>query len=189
MSDDHQPEAVWVFPETKTDKGRVWLIVILAIVAVAIVGALFVFLMPRDGGVEPMPSPTTSTTVSPTSAATPTEVQTPEPTQPNVPAPDLETFSEQVQPRLDDAVRGLQLISDNVDLGDQIVDSLQQDAAVLSDTAAPTSIASDWTSLVSQYATNLNELRETYNNDADNRQSAIDAAEAALQKVRATVGL
>lgn len=201
MSDDRQPEAEWVFAGNNTKKsnqGRNWLIAILVIVAVAIVSVPLYFLLASASEAEPTPSSTASASASPTPTSTPISTPTatpgettepePDPTQPAVPDPDLGTFTEQVQPRLDDAVRGLQLVTDNIDLGAQIVDSLQQDATLLSDAVAPSSIAGDWSSAVSQYATSLNELRKAYDTGADPQQP-LDAAGAALQKVRAVVGL
>ena len=197
MSDDHQPEAVWELPDEKkrnSDRGRIWLIVALVIVAIAIICVPLYFLLAHGDETEPTPTPsssaspmpTTTPTATPTATPDPTTEPTPDPTQPSV--PDLATFTEQVQPRLDDAVRGLQLVTDNIDLGAQIVDSLQQDATVLSDTAAPSSIADDWSTAVSHYASALNELRGAYDNGTD-PQAALDAASTALQEVRAIVGL
>ncbi|HWK77251.1 MULTISPECIES: hypothetical protein [unclassified Microbacterium] len=193
---DGQPRAEWIFPEEKkSNKGRIWLIVGLSVLALAIVGTLLFFLLPRDGEPTPSPSPSASssatTSPSPTSAPTPTSTPTsePVPTQPPpAPDPDVDAFVAQVQPRLDDAVRGLQLVRDNMDLGAQIVDSLQNDAAVLSDTPAPSSLAADWSDAVSQYASKLADLRAAYDNGSD-PQAPLEAASTALQKVRAVAGL
>ncbi|CAH0133946.1 hypothetical protein [Microbacterium sp. Bi121] len=192
---DGQPRAEWIFPEEKkSNKGRIWLIVGLSVLALAIVGTLLFFLLPRDGEPTPSPSPSASSSAtaspSPTSAPTPTSTPTsePVPTQPPAADPDMDTFVGKVQPRLDDGVRGLQLVQDNMDLGAQIVDSLQNDAAVLSDTPAPSSLAADWSDAVSQYASRLGDLRAAYDNGSD-PQAPLDAASAALQKVRALVGL
>lgn len=198
MSDGQQPRPEWIFPEEKkSNKGRIWLIVGLSVLALAIIGILLFFLIPRGG--EPAPTispsasattPTPTVTPSPTATATsaPTPTTEPVPTQPPAPNPDLDTFRGQVQPRLDDATRGLQLVKDNMDLGAQIIDSLQNDAAALSDTPAPSSISGDWSAAVSQYASKLSELRASYDNGTD-PQAPLDAAGTALQKVRALVGL
>lgn len=197
MSDEQQPRPEWIFPEEKkSNKGRIWLIVGLSALALAIIGVLLFFLIPRDGEPAPTTSPSASATTTPTSTPSPTATATsaptpttePAPTQPPVPDPDLDTFRGQVQPRLDDATRGLQLVKDNMDLGAQIVDSLQNDAAALSDTPAPSSISGDWSDAVSQYASKLGELRAAYDNGTD-LQAPLDAAGSALQKVRALVGL
>lgn len=197
MSDERQPEAVWVFPEKKSNKGRIWLIVLLAVAAVAIVGVMLFFVIPRDGALEPTPSPTDSATATPsptptttpTPTPTPTEAPEPEPTPPPVPDPDISTFTGQVQPRLDDAVTGLGFVSDmSGQEAVQVVDSLQLDAANLSDAAAPSSIAAEWHSAVDEYASTLTRLRTTFENGTA-PQSAIDAASSALQSVRSVVGL
>ena len=201
MSDAEQPRAEWVFIEQKkSNKGRIWLIIGLSVLAVAIVGALLFFLLPRGGAPVSTPSPSASTsarpsptpTASPTStpSQTPTATPTvePVPTQPPGPEPDVDAFTEEVGPRLDDAVRGLQLVKDNIELGAQIVDSLQNDAAVLSDTPAPDSISANWGDAVSQYASKLSELRAAYDNGADPQRS-LDAASTALQNVRSVAGL
>lgn len=50
MSDEQQPRAEWIFPEQKkSNKGRIWLIVGLAVLAVAIVATLLFFFLPRGG--------------------------------------------------------------------------------------------------------------------------------------------
>ena len=199
MSDEQQPGPEWIFAEQKSrDKGQIWSIVGIVVFGLLIVGALLFFLIPRGEDLSPSPTstPTPTTTTTPTASPTPTPsspstaVPTgePQPTQPAVPDPDLDTFAAQVQPRLDDAVHGLDLVSNNLDLGAQIVDSLQQDTTILSDTPAPSSIADDWSAAVAQYATKLVELRATYDNGSD-PQPTLDAATAALQKVRALVGL
>ena len=199
MSDEQQPRPEWIFPEEKkSNKGRIWLIVGLSALALAIIGVLLFFLIPRDGEPAPTTSPSATATTTPTPTSTPSPTATatsaptpttePAPTQPPVPDPDLDTFRGQVQPRLDDATRGLQLVKDNMDLGSQIVDSLQNDAAALSDTPAPSSISGDWSDALSQYASKLGELRAAYDNGTD-PQAPLDAAGGALQKVRALVGL
>lgn len=188
MSDDQQPEAVWVFPEKKRNTGRIWLIVVLAIAAVAIVSALvWFFLLPDDEEPGPTPAPTTSETSS--TAPSPDETPIVDPSEPPVPDPDLATFTTTVQPRLDDAVRGLDLVTQlDGDGAVQIVDSLQIDADWLNGTAAPSSIADEWPAAVSTYATRLAELRTAYENGSD-ATSALDAARTALGDVRTTAGL
>lgn len=195
---DGQPRPEWIFPEEKKrDKGRIWLIVGLSVIALAIVGTLLFFLLPREGAPAPSPSPSptaSSTTSSPTptsdSTPTPTSAPTsePAPSQPPAADPGMDVFVEKVRPRLDDGVRGLQLVQDNMDLGAQIVDSLQNDAAVLSDTPAPSSLAAEWSDMVTQYSSKLGDLRAAYDNGSD-PQAPLEAASTALQKVRALVGL
>lgn len=199
---DEQPRAEWVFPEPKkSNKGRIWLIVGLSVLAIAIVAVTLFFLLPRGGDVESTPSPSPSATKTasptPTPTSTPTSTPTPtpdptsepEPTEPPVPDPDLATFAAQVQPRLDDASAGLSMVSG---LGGQdaaqVVDQLQQDAGRLSDAAAPTSIAPAWYEGVGQYSGRLGELRGAIEAGSD-AQGALDAAVAALQQLRALVGI
>lgn len=188
MSDDQQPEAVWVFPEKKRSTSRIWLIVILSVAAVAIVAALlWFFLFHGDEEPGPTPSPTTSETSS--ASPSPDETPTVDPSEPPVPDPDLATFTTTVQPRLDDAVRGLDLVTQlDGDGAVQIVDTLQIDADWLNGTAAPSSIADEWSGVVSTYATRLAELRTAYEDGVD-ATSALDAARTALADVRTTAGL
>lgn len=191
---DEQGRPEWVFAEQKkrTDKGQIWLIVGLVVFALLLIGALLFFLIPRDDepGSAPAPTETAESTQSPPSTSSPSA----EPTEgaqtdpPPVPEPDLETFKAQVQPRLDDATRGLDLVAQNLDLGAQIVESLQNDANILSDTPAPSSIAEGWSTAVAEYASKLAEVRATYDDGSD-PQPALDAASTALQEVRALVGL
>lgn len=196
MSDEQQPRAEWIFPEQKkSNKGRIWLIVGLSVLALAIVGALLYFLVPRDG--TPEPTPTDSTSATPTQSETPTATpaptaaptQEPQTTPPPVSDPDIPTFAAQVQPWLDDGNRGLGILADlNGQDAVQVLDTLQQDTERLSDAAVPSSIASDWQSSVSQYAARLNDLRSAYENGSD-AQAALNDATTALQGVRALVGL
>ncbi|WP_175985929.1 hypothetical protein [Microbacterium tenebrionis] len=196
---DGQPRPEWIFPEEKKrDKGRIWLIVGLSVIALAIVGTLLFFLCAARGPVPspPLPSPTASSTTSsptPTSDSTPTPTSAPTSTSEPAPSrrradPGMDVFVEKVRPRLDDGVRGLQLVQDNMDLGAQIVDSLQNDAAVLSDTPAPSSLAAEWSDMVTQYSSKLGDLRAAYDNGSD-PHAPLEAASTALQKVRALVGL
>lgn len=195
---DEQPRPEWIFPEEKkSNRGRIWLIVGLSVLALAIVGALLFFLLPREGAPAPSPSPTASSTApsptptsepTPTPTSVPTSTSEPVPSQPPVADPDMDVFVEKVRPRLDDGVRGLQLVRDNMDLGAQIVDSLQNDAAVLSDTPAPSAISSDWSNAVVDYASKLSALRSAYDNGSD-PQAPLDAAGTALQQLRAVAGL
>lgn len=198
MSDEQQPRAEWVFPEQKkTNKKRIWLIVGLSVLAVAIVAALLFFLLPRGGEPEPTPTPTDTASPSPTPTATPTDTpaptaaptQEPGTTPPPVPDPDIPTFAAQVQPRLDDASTGLTIAADlSGQEAAQVVESLQQDAGRLSDAAAPSSISSAWYEGVGQYSARLGELRGAFESGS-NTQSAMDAATAALKELRALVGL
>ncbi|MGL3149852.1 hypothetical protein ACSS7Z_05770 [Microbacterium sp. A82] len=213
MSNEHQPEAVWVFPEEKkSNKGAVWLIVILSILAVTIVGLLLFFLLPPAGDTEPTPSPSASgsasATPTPTRTPTPTATPTlspsatptpvpspstvptdaPNPTEPPAPNQDHDAFAAAVAPRLNDASTGLGVIAEGDPDAAGIVGNLQQDAGRLSDTAAPSDIEGAWADAVTQYSARLAELRAAYDNGTDPQQ-AVDAASAALQNVRAVAGI
>ncbi|WP_300267295.1 hypothetical protein [Microbacterium sp.] len=194
MSDEPQPEAVWYFPEKKSNKGRIWLIVGLVVAAIVIVAVVLFFLIPR--GADPQPTSSPSSSASPTPSPSPSDSTDPAPdpsmtpitTPPPVPEPDLETFTAEVKPRLDDAVRGLDLVADNREVGAQIVETLQQDAEILASAAAPQSIASDWSDAVVSYANTLNELRSVLDAGSDPR-NALDTSRASLGELRALAGL
>lgn len=202
MSDEQQPRAEWIFPEQKkSNKGRIWLIVGLSVLAVAIVAVLLFFFLPRGGEPEPTSSPTMTKTSSPTPTPTRTPTSTPtpeptaqpttapEPTAPPVPDPDLATFATLVQPRLDDASTGLSIAAESGGQdAAQVIETLQQDAGHLSNAAAPSSISSAWYDAVGRYNSRLGELRGAFEGGADT-QSAMDAATAALQELRTLVGL
>lgn len=193
MSDEQQPRAEWIFPEQKKSrKGRIWLIIGLVVAVIAIAAVLLFFLIPRggtpgpDSSASPSPSLTPSASPSPSDSTEPEPEPSTDPTPPPAPDPDLETFTSQVQPRLADATRGLDLVQDNMDVGAQIVDSLQQDADVLSDTAAPSSMADDWSAAVSEYAGALKDLRAALDGGSE-PQAALDAARAALSRLNALI--
>ena len=200
MSDEQQPRAEWIFPEPKqSNTGRIWLIVGLSVLALAIVGVLLFIFLPRDGEASPTPSPTVTRTATPTPTPTPTPKPTstpttepttaPETTPPPVPDPDTATFAAQVQPRLDDASTGLSIASGSSGQdAAQVIETLQQDAGRLSGAAAPSSISSAWYEAVGQYSARLGELRGAFEGGGDT-QSAMDATAAALQELRALVGL
>jgi hypothetical protein len=191
---DQQPELRWApIPPAPKRGGRIWLIIGLSVLAVAIIVTLLFLFLPRGGAAEPTPSPTTSPSPSASASSSPTPepsaTDTPEITPPPVDDPDLETFTALVQPRLDDAQTGLGFLAGMSGAeAAQVVDSLQQDAEVLSDSVAPSSIAAQWSDAVSDYTSSLVALRSAI--DGGNSTTApLDAATNALQKVRALVGL
>ncbi|MGV2983031.1 hypothetical protein ACNPNP_04915 [Microbacterium sp. AGC85] len=205
MSDEQQPRAEWIFPEPKkSNKRRIWLIVGLSVLALAIVATLLFFLLPRGGEPEPTPTPTDSASPSPTPTVTPTATATPPPTSPPptvappeepettpppVPDPDVPTFAAQVQPRLDDAATGLRIVSESSGHDAiQVIETLQQDAGHLSGAAAPSSISSEWYSAAGDYSKRLGELRGAFESGSGT-QSALDSATTSLQRLRALVGL
>ncbi|MGO2745883.1 hypothetical protein [Microbacterium sp.] len=203
MSDDQQTRAEWIFPEEpKSSKGRVWLIVGLVVAALVIIGAVLFFVIPRDETPGPDASATPSASASASATATPsgtpsaapfdapsTEPSEPITTPPPVPDPDMGTFVGQVQPWLDDAVTGLDMVSNmSGQEAAQVVDTLQGDANRLSGVVAPSSISSQWYDSVSKYSGALGELRSAIDGGGDT-QAPLSAASAALQEVRALVGL
>lgn len=189
MSDTQQPEAVWFFPEKKSNKKKIWLIVALSVAALAIVGVLLFLFLPRADAPAPQPTATVSATPSATPTPTPSAPEEPATTPPPVPDQNLDTFVGQVQPWLDDASRGLGMLAglDGQD-GVQVIDVLQQDAERLSDAIAPASLAESWPAGVSDYSARLAELR-TASESGGATQGAVEAATAALQQLRTLIGI
>ncbi|MCK2026937.1 hypothetical protein KZC56_11550 [Microbacterium sp. SSW1-47] len=195
-----QPELRWApLPPTPERKGRVWLIVGLSVLALAIIGALLFFLLPRGDGPTPAPSasPSPSSTPTPTETPTPTATptagpqpsQTPIVTQPPVVDPTVEAFRGQVSGPLADALRGLDIVAGASGQDAlPVVDTLQEDARRLSDLPAPSSIADSWRDGTASYTQRLSELR-TAITDGGNTAGAVDAARTAAQSLRSLVGL
>lgn len=193
MSDDPQPEAVWVFPDDKRNRGRIWLLVILGLAVVAMVVALLWFFLPRadDPSPTPTPTPTATSSATPTPSPSPTATPTTPPTPPPAPDPDpdLEGFRAEVQPRLDDAVHGLDMVAgEDSSFAISVVESLQIDAAWLAGVGAAPSIADAWYAAVPAYGSALDALRAAYENGAA-PDAALGDATAALNDLRALVGL
>ncbi|WP_309065071.1 hypothetical protein [Microbacterium sp.] len=202
MIDEPQPEYVWAFPPERPRNARkVWLIVLLALVAVAIAAGLF-WLFVRPGMVadprptdtataSPDPSPTETASPSPsaTPTVTPTSLPTAAPTTPPPPAdPDLPAFRGKVAPLLRDAETGLSFASDSRGQdGVQLADELIGDAGLMADAVAPSSLADEWSRGVDAYAEALQQLRTAYESGAG-PQTAIDRAGAALADLNALIG-
>lgn len=191
---EQQPELRWApIPPPPKRTGRVWLIVGLSVLAVAIVVTLLVLFLPRGGTPAPTASPTPSSTptasASPSPTPEPTPTRTPQVSAPPVDDPDLATFTALVQPRLDDAETGLGFLPGMTGPdAAQVVDQLQQDAERLSDAVAPSSIAADWSAAVADYASKLVTLRSAV--DAGGSTTApLNAASSSLQVVRGLAGL
>lgn len=176
-----------------------WLIVGLSVLALAIIGALLFFLLPRGDGPTPAPSasPSPSSTPTPTETPTPTATptagpqpsQTPIVTQPPVVDPTVEAFRGQVSGPLADALRGLDIVAGASGQDAlPVVDTLQEDARRLSDLPAPSSIADSWRDGTASYTQRLGELR-TAITDGGNTAGAVDAARTAAQSLRSLVGL
>lgn len=204
MTDEPQPELRWAPLEpAPSNRGRVWLIVGLVVAVLVIAGVLLFFLLPRGDSPAPgasgSPSPTASPSETPsmTPSPTPSETETPQPTAepeptmtpittpPPVADPSVDAFRSQVQGRLDDALTGLEIVGETSGQDAvSVVESLQADAQVLSETAAPSSVEAAWGEALATYAQRLTELR------ADTGSAgAIDSARGAANDLRATVGL
>lgn len=185
-----QPEYVWAHPETRPRRGRAWLIVALAVVAVAIAAAVFLlFLQPGAPLAQPTPtssaSPSASPSTSPSAAASdgPTATASPEPTfistPPPAPDPDLATFRERVSPVLADARRGFQIAAESdAQEAAETIGFLQDDAERLAGAVAPDAVASRWSTSVTDYAKALQNLRSAYERGAASDQTAAAASSA-----------
>ncbi|MFJ6531868.1 hypothetical protein [Microbacterium sp. NPDC091662] len=186
------PELRWAPIEPKPkSKGRVWLIIALVMVGLAIVGALVFFLLLRGAGPTPGVSetPTTTSGPTPTTSTTPEPSMTPSDTPPPATDPTIETFRAQVGGWLGDAGRGLDIVAGS---GGQdalsVIDTLQEDAQRLSDAQPPSSIATQWRDGVSAYVQKLAELRTVVTADSGT-SAAIDAARNAAANLNALTGL
>jgi cytoskeletal protein RodZ len=206
MMSEPQPEYVWAYPDEKPKRGRVWLIVGLSVLALAIAAAVFwLFIRPSLPGAVETPTPTPSASVSaspsstPSATATATPTATPSPTASAVPspgptatappppaAPDISDFRDKVTPVLSDAQRGLQIAgeSDAAEAA-QNVGFLQEDAGRLSDLVAPSSISAQWNSSLDDYSRSLQKLRTAYERggSANSELSEATRALAALNGV------
>lgn len=194
--DEQQPEVRWApLPPQPKKTGRVWLIVGLSVAALAIVGALLFFLLPRDGAPVPTPRPSSTPTETPTPTSTPTPSATPAPeptpitTPPPAADPTIEVFRERVSGWLNDAPRGLDIIAGASGQDAlPVLDTLQQDAQRLSDAQPPSSIEPAWRDGVAAYADRLAELRSAITSGSG-VSGAVDAARSSAQSLRTLVGL
>ncbi|MFJ2505649.1 hypothetical protein [Microbacterium sp. NPDC087592] len=200
--DEPQPELRWApLPPQPKRTGRIWLIVGLSVAALAIVGLLLFFLLPRGDAPAPSESasPTPTASVTPTSTPTPTPTPTattapePEPTPALTPPPatdpTIEVFRGQVSGWLNSAPRGLDIIAGASGQDAlPVVDTLQQDAQRLSDAQAPSSIASKWYDGVTDYAQRLTQLQAAITNDSG-VAAAVDAARTSVNALRSLAGV
>lgn len=201
---EQSPAWVYVQPPQKKG-GKVWLIVLLAIVAIAIaIGAAVWAMWAAAQSPEASPSASASTSATatpsstPTASPTPTRTATPSPsptptasatpTPPPVPDPDLDAFRDRVQPTLNDAVTGLGFITDSSATdGIGIVDDLIGDAQRLADETPPSAIEADWFADVDAYLQSLNVIRGQLAASSD-ASAAIDAARAQVATLQALIG-
>lgn len=172
-TNEQRPNVQWEFPPEKPKRGRAWLIAVLVVTALLVAAAIVFFLLPRDGsptpGTSTSPSPAASTSAKPTSSPQPTNTATaipsaepsaPETVAPEPVDPDVETFRGIVGPRLDDALTGLSMIEETSGQDAvSIVNQLQQDLQLLSDTVAPNSIQAEWRAALTAYGESLANLR------------------------------
>jgi len=194
MSNTPQPELRWApIPPKPKNRARIWIIIGSVILALAIVAALLWFFLLRGEtpGGTPSPSPSSSETASPTPSGEPDPGASENPsedpgTPPVAPAPDLSAFVAQVQPRLDDGLRGLDMLAQ---LSGQdavgVVDQLQQDAQRLAETTPPTTISDSWFTAVSEYSAALTEVRSA----AESGGSTTDSVTTARERLQALRGL
>lgn len=175
------PELRWAPLEPKPKRrGRIWAIVGLAIAALAVIGVLLFFLLPRgDAGL-----PSTSGTSGPDSPT-----QTPEVTPPTPVDPTMDVFREKVEGWLTDAPLGLDIVADAPsDEAVPVVDTLEQDARRLSDARPPSAIEEQWREGVNAYSQRLAELQSAIAAGPDTAD-AVEAAREAAQNLRSIVGL
>lgn len=197
MTNDQQPELRWApLPPKPSNRGRIWLIVGLALAAIAIVGVLLFLFLPRgespDPGVSASPGPTATATSSPTPQPTATQGPTEPPAQTEAPPvvdPSVQSFRTQVAGRLQDAAQGLEFVGgatgqDAV----SIVDTLQQDAQRLAETPPPSSISAKWNDGLSAYSARLTDLRSALESGSSITGPLSDAR-SALQTLDDLVGL
>ncbi|MFB4352921.1 hypothetical protein RAC69_07225 [Microbacterium sp. LS_15] len=197
MSDEQQPDLQWGPLEQRPQRrGRVWVIVGAAVAALVLVGALLFFLLPRGEDsprpeVSTTPSPSASVTEEPTpgSTAGPEPSMTPVTTPPPVPDPSVDAFRDQVRGWLDDALTGIDIVSASSGqeaLG--VVETLEDDVQRLSETPAPSSIQSEWSEALGDYAESLTALRAVVS-DGSGTAASVESARASAEKLRAVVGL
>lgn len=193
-----QPEYVWAYSSEKPRRGRVLLIVGLAVAAIAIAAVVFgLFFRPGTPGAEPSatpspsatasPAPTSSPSATPTPTPTPTASPTPVTTPPPPADPDLATFRDKVTPVLETAATGLGYARDEGGMAAmQDIMLLQQDAQRLAEYVAPSSIAQRWGDALSAYSRALEPLRAAYERGEDAR-SEDQTASAALRELNDVV--
>jgi hypothetical protein len=199
VTDEQQPELRWApLPPKPSNRGRVWLIVGLAVAALAILGVLLFFLVPRgEVAPDPTPSPSPSSTATPTPTPTPTATPTAtaEPSEPPVQTeappvvdPSVDTFRDQISVWLGAAAPGLDRMSGLT--GEDalsVVQTLEEDAQRMSSVVAPSSIGAQWSEAMATYGKSLSDLR-TAVASGTGTSTTVSAAQAALQRLYDLVG-
>lgn len=195
MTDDQQADLRWAPNDpAPTSRWRIWLIVGLIAAGLAVAVVLVLLLLPRDGSPAPEGSPSASP--SATATATPTAEPTTEPepsmtpvTTPPPPVdPTVDAFRSQVTGYLDDALTGLDIVSETSGAeASAVVDTLEADLQRLSESAAPSSISARWGDALRDYSDRLTDVREAIERGED-AVAAIDAARDAVDELRDVVG-
>jgi cytoskeletal protein RodZ len=195
-----EQQYLWAPTPDKPKRGRVWLIVALAVAAVAIVAVLlWAFLRPGSPAAEPAsttsasPSASTSppTSASPSASASPTSdptpTQTPITSPPPIPDPDLGAFREQVSGWLNDALTGLDIVSESSGQDARaVIGNLQDDAQRLAESIPPSSISSKWSDGVAAYSRRLSDLNKAVSSGT---APPVDAARTAVTNLRTLAGM
>ncbi|WP_282846501.1 hypothetical protein [Microbacterium oxydans] len=194
MTDEPQPELRWAPIEPKPrNRGRVWLIVGLSVLALLVVAALLFFLLPRGGS--PVPGASASPTATTTPTQTPSAVPSASPvptapvdTPPPVEDPSLPAFRDRVGVWLESALVGLDIVSEGDGDVSSVLDTMQGDAQRLSEALPPSSITEDWNTTTSEYSSRLNALRSAVSSGSNVGQ-AVDAARVSVDQLRSLAGL
>ncbi|OAN41268.1 hypothetical protein [Microbacterium sp. H83] len=196
MTDDQQADLRWAPNDpAPTSRWRIWLIVGLIAAGLAVAVVLVLLLLPRDGSPAPEGSPSASP--SATATATPTAEPTTEPepsmtpvTTPPPPVdPTVEAFRSQVTGYLDDALTGLDIVSETSGAeASAVVDTLEADLQRLSESAAPSSISARWGDGLADYAVELADLRDAISGDRS-LSAAVDSTRDSVGALRDIVGL
>lgn len=186
-----QPEYVWAYPPEKPRRGRIWLILVIALCAVVIAGAVpWAFLRPAEPSADPTSSPSASPSVSAppstsTPSAAPSPTQEPGETPPPVPDPSIDAFRDQVDGWLSDALTGLDIVSQSpAQDARAVLGNLRDDAQRLGEAIPPASIAAEWTDGVSAYSRALTALGEEL---AKGELSSLEDARSAVHELRALI--
>ncbi|MFD5215767.1 hypothetical protein [Microbacterium sp. NPDC058345] len=201
----HEPEYVWDYGRQRRRPGRVWLIVALSVLAIAIAAVLFwVFFRPGAPAAERTPAPsaspagTASPSATPSPSVTPTPTPTPTPTASAAPTgkptpprpadPDLTSFRDEVGPVLDAAATGLRYAREEGGMAAmQDVMLVQQDAERLTESVAPSAISGRWSDALATYGRALETLRAAYER-GEEAHTEDRAATAALSELNDIAG-
>jgi hypothetical protein len=193
MTDEPQPELRWAPLEPKPrNRGRVWLIIGLSVLALLVVAALLFFLLPRDG--TPAPDASTSPTATTTPTQTPSALPSASPdptapvdTPPPVEDPSLPAFRDRVGVWLESAPVGLDIVSEGEGDLESVLNAMQEDAQRLAESLPPSSIAQEWSTTTSEYLSRLDSLRSAVTSGSG-VDGAVDAARTTANDLRRIAG-